>query len=657
MKASDALNALSAIATDFAPGAKVTDLATASVASLVLVVLPAEPPARGGLAVLSAVRGTVLTWLPDGCTVSSAVWALDAAAARLRAGEFACHEIQRAAELEARGIAPQGKFAAELAEVHALPGRIAAQREARRAGLLAVAELLSSVPAILPQLPARASRLGRDAAELSAACAATSTPAATPASQGSYARVARVLRAYTGPTLPNDCYTGAGLPSRAAEIWENSRERSVQTDARDWELQQQNTHTLALCPWLRLLPSGCWPYALHAGHEPAVSRALGLVGLIRAVRRGLPGALERLARCAPQLATLAGFSRDGTAHREGFGGVRAAQAEAERWAILAAGKLSHAQRALVRRIAAERYATLQARRTSPAPTAGDPLATRKPGASHLVAELQRRKAERAEMIRAGVEAAFAPYLSQTSLRSAGSSWVDRSGTEDSVRLTDNAGRADCWSQPEKVWHSKFGKRRWPGTSVTRTWVLRHDYEGRVVSRGLGIVDGVLTLDAEPLTAGVPAGVEAWNATWAMPSRGAGVRSERGVIVRRAGATAHGSTLRGALSILGRRGTVPAGRTPEQAAEARKRREERVLALALTSEAETRIEIEDVVGRSVCEPGARAWAQRWIYADHVKRGWTTAATIALAVRGGATQREAACIALARGIAKSRRRAAA
>jgi hypothetical protein len=72
---------------------------------------------------------------------------------------------------------------------------------------------------------------------------------------------------------------------------------------------------------------------------------------------------------------------------------------------------------------------------------------------------------------------------------------------------------------------------------------------RVRTRGIEVVDEMLTLDAEPIDA--PAGFRAWQATWVRQGRGSTLVVERGLIVRsnRSEETTHARELATAVGQL------------------------------------------------------------------------------------------------------------
>jgi hypothetical protein len=93
------------------------------------------------------------------------------------------------------------------------------------------------------------------------------------------------------------------------------------------------------------------------------------------------------------------------------------------------------------------------------------------------------------------------------------------------------GEANITSDVEEGWidYKRQGWRRGiKSQEITVTIPLRWD--ARVNARGLAVVDGLLTLDAEPVK-GPPEGIELYRATWARQGRGLELGRECGIIAR------------------------------------------------------------------------------------------------------------------------------
>jgi len=100
------------------------------------------------------------------------------------------------------------------------------------------------------------------------------------------------------------------------------------------------------------------------------------------------------------------------------------------------------------------------------------------------------------------------------------------------------GQAAASSTTDEGW-IHYGRQGWrkgiKGQTIDLQIPARWDH--RVHDRGLDLVDGLLTLDAEKLK-GSPEGIEVYRATWASQGRGLSIDTGRGLIARH---TASGTT--------------------------------------------------------------------------------------------------------------------
>ena len=134
---------------------------------------------------------------------------------------------------------------------------------------------------------------------------------------------------------------------------------------------------------------------------------------------------------------------------------------------------------------------------------------------------QEAAAKREAKIGERTKEAFRPSYGAAGFRTAaqGSTWRIRFG-EPSISSDTEEGWID---------YKRHGYRKGiKSQTITVTIPLRWDT--RVGDRDLGIVDGLLTLDAEPIK-GSPQGIELYRATWARQGRGLAIDCERGVIAR------------------------------------------------------------------------------------------------------------------------------
>lgn len=170
----------------------------------------------------------------------------------------------------------------------------------------------------------------------------------------------------------------------------------------------------------------------------------------------------------------------------------------------------------------------------------------------LLRVVERR--ERAEARRARVRAKLAGDVLQAfercSYRQPSERWCDRAGVDTTVtvvgarylrpqrhwseRAADEIGiyaKPEVVSSTQRVWDSG-GKRR-SGTSVDHRLIVRMGWRMRVMARGLDVVDGMLTLDAEDVTRDHPAlaarGFRVFLATWVEQGRGLCLETRRGYL--------------------------------------------------------------------------------------------------------------------------------
>lgn len=128
-------------------------------------------------------------------------------------------------------------------------------------------------------------------------------------------------------------------------------------------------------------------------------------------------------------------------------------------------------------------------------------------------------------------------------------YAPRSGHTTTIRVGDVP---SVRSSSEKVWGQKY-----PATSSTHTYTVRRDWSERVYDHDLEVVDGMFTLDAEPIQ-GV--GPELYKATWVEQGRGTSLNQVTGYIARHDGHTYHASSARAALDGVQRKaGLKPARR--------------------------------------------------------------------------------------------------
>ena len=179
------------------------------------------------------------------------------------------------------------------------------------------------------------------------------------------------------------------------------------------------------------------------------------------------------------------------------------------------------------------------------------------------------------------DAALAAYES-CSFRVCHSRWVEKGEHETRVVIDR---RADVVCETDRVW-SNNGK--WSGLASTHRITIRASWRKNVESRGIAVVDGLLTLDAKPaVDLPLRDGEEVLEATWARQGRGTSLVVERGYLYRSPGWSAltpalnpsdgwlHAPSLRAARAQASRRSDstpTPSERTAAVVRSARKRGE-------------------------------------------------------------------------------------
>jgi hypothetical protein len=192
---------------------------------------------------------------------------------------------------------------------------------------------------------------------------------------------------------------------------------------------------------------------------------------------------------------------------------------------------------------------------------------------------ERVRARRAASIRRRAEAAALKTpegAARAALLSCGyrrseSSWA---GGEHRVRAVVARGRVDArgWSSYETARNHSPGAGRYrAGTNSHLEVTVGPRWLTRVQQAGIAVVDGMLTLEAQRLPRqqlrrwGIADNVEAWEASWAVQSRGFGLRVERGLIVREYGVATHVAGPLEARTVL--RGQLQLSKRAEAAREA------------------------------------------------------------------------------------------
>lgn len=133
----------------------------------------------------------------------------------------------------------------------------------------------------------------------------------------------------------------------------------------------------------------------------------------------------------------------------------------------------------------------------------------------------------------------------------------RIGENDTVEviLTEDPIAVNLTQSMNVDWNKYRGAYKgWACNYRTHSFTVPVDWCARVQSRGLAIVDGMLTLDAAPID-GAPEGVDLFAAAWVIQGRGNSAQCKRGYIARVYGVAAykyHADTADAALRGLRRK---------------------------------------------------------------------------------------------------------
>jgi hypothetical protein len=236
------------------------------------------------------------------------------------------------------------------------------------------------------------------------------------------------------------------------------------------------------------------------------------------------------------------------------------------------------------------------------------------------ADRKRREAaaKRESKIIEKTKESFRPHYKAMDFRTAaqGSTWAIKVG-EPSISSDTDEGWID---------YKRHGWRRGiKSQKIVITIPLRWD--SRVADRGLAVVDGLLTLDADSIKA-APDGVELYRAVWARQGRGLAIDRERGVIARHteSGTTYHSHDDDPKKAIAGLKRKMTAQGVPSDVRRARSqaaattraaRRAEqlgrlidRVRAYDLSEIDHVVVTRRDSIRAGNCEPGTDAFIDRF-----------------------------------------------
>jgi hypothetical protein len=178
------------------------------------------------------------------------------------------------------------------------------------------------------------------------------------------------------------------------------------------------------------------------------------------------------------------------------------------------------------------------------------------------------------------------------------------GHSTTVTLTDDPSQVGFRVIQRRVWDVYRGAfRGWSATCTTFNITVPRLWLRRVSKPGLAVLDGLMTLDAEPLVSPHD-GVEVYAATWASQSRGCDVRVEQGVIARMGGVTFHGHSIRSAVQGIRRKISAQPrpGRNPVDRSARRMSR----LAGIEHRHGHAIVTLQDSYAVGNCDSGTRAW---------------------------------------------------
>jgi len=200
--------------------------------------------------------------------------------------------------------------------------------------------------------------------------------------------------------------------------------------------------------------------------------------------------------------------------------------------------------------AADKILTARAQRAT-ARKVADAARTVAPG--RMVRVLEALQAARAAKLEAKIATAVTAATAGL-YRVSRSSWA---GGDHTTRVT--VGAPSCSGGSSRAWSSN-GK--WSGCDSSHAFTVPATWPETVAAHDLEVVDGMLTLDAEPVQGHGP---ELYRAVWAEQARGFDLNAVRGYIARQDGRAYHAPSARAALDGLARKlGRKPARRkgTPD-----------------------------------------------------------------------------------------------
>jgi len=158
----------------------------------------------------------------------------------------------------------------------------------------------------------------------------------------------------------------------------------------------------------------------------------------------------------------------------------------------------------------------------------------------------------------------------------------------------------------KDWNDRYSghySRRYAKTAIKVSITVPHRYLSRVVKRGLSVVDGMMTLDAQPMECKDP-GIEVFRAIWVEQGVGKTLKNIDGFIARTADRRMafHGKTYSSAMKGLRRKQRL--AEHPESSAD----RAERAIKSFVSrwKGKDFEVSVQDAKDTGSCDYGIRSW---------------------------------------------------
>lgn len=175
----------------------------------------------------------------------------------------------------------------------------------------------------------------------------------------------------------------------------------------------------------------------------------------------------------------------------------------------------------------------------------------------------------------------------------------------SILTTTFPERVTAKAETYKDWNDRYSgrKSRYAKTAINVGITVPHRYLSRVVKRGLAVVDGMMTLDAQPMDCKEP-GIEVFRARWVEQGVGKTLKTIDGFIARTTDRRMafHGKTYGSALTGLRRKQHL--AEQPESAAD----RAEKIIKAFVSrwKGKDFEVSVQDAKDTGSCDYGIRSW---------------------------------------------------